>query len=117
MGTMLRIGKIVAVRFDLAHHKPATAKLKISAVDGGGLRSGRVIRFFGGFLLELFDGTEGGVGGKMDSLTQGYTGGFGEPVGFDGGLREALLAVKGGLFFGHRGKAVDCGRETREVED
>ncbi len=87
-------------------------------MDGSGLGSVRIVGgLFGGFLFDLFDDSKGGVGGKIDGLTQGNIGGFCEPVGFDGGLREALLAVKGGLFLGYWSKAVNGGREAREVED
>ncbi len=68
-------------------------------------------------MFDLFDDSEGSVGGKVDGLTQGNIGGFCEPVGLDGGLREALLTIEGGLFLWHRGKAVDGGREARKVED
>ena len=86
-------------------------------MDGGGLGNGGVIGFFGGFLFEMFNGSQGSFGGKIDGLAQGYISGFGEPVGFDGGLREALAAVKGGLFIGHGCKTIDGGRKAREVEE
>ena len=96
----------------------AALAMKVSTVDGGGLRSGSFIRgFFGALLFEIFGGAGGGFVGNVEKFAQGDIGGFGEPVGFDGGLREALLAVHNILFIRHRGQTIDGGRKAREVED
>lgn len=68
-------------------------------------------------MFEAGDGFRGGGFGEANEFMQADTEGFHEAVGFDGGLRELLLAANSVLFRRHRCEAVNGGREAREIKN